>query len=54
MLNNIKTQTPQENGHLTYINESRLYIFILRSDMDKAKDFKRWIKKEVLPFTKSG
>ena len=26
-----------------YINESGLYSLILRSDMDKAKKFKRWI-----------
>ena len=32
-----------------YINESGLYSLILRSDMDKAKEFKRWITKEVLP-----
>ena len=32
-----------------YINESGLYSLILRSDMDKAKNFKRWITKEVLP-----
>ena len=32
-----------------YINESGLYSLILRSDMDKAKKFKRWITKEVLP-----
>ena len=32
-----------------YINESGLYSLILRSDMDKAKTFKRWITKEVLP-----
>ena len=32
-----------------YINESGLYNLILRSDMDKAKDFQRWVTKEVLP-----
>ena len=32
-----------------YINESGLYSLILRSDMDNAKNFKRWITKEVLP-----
>ena len=31
-----------------YINESGLYSLILRSDMDNAKKFKRWITKEVL------
>ena len=33
----------------TYINESGLYSLILRSDMVKAKEFKRWVTKEVLP-----
>ena len=32
-----------------YINESGLYSLILRSNMDKAKEFKRWVTKEVLP-----
>ena len=32
-----------------YINESGLYSLILRSDMDEAKKFKRWVIKEVLP-----
>ena len=32
-----------------YINESGLYSLVLRSDMDEAKKFKRWVIKEVLP-----
>ena len=32
-----------------YINESGLYSPILKSNMDKAKEFKRWVTKEVLP-----
>ena len=32
-----------------YTNESGLYSLILKSDMDKAKEFKRWVTKEVLP-----
>ena len=36
-------------GNTIYINESGLYSLILRSDMDKAKEFKRWVTKEVLP-----
>ena len=32
-----------------YINESGLYSLILGSKMNKAKDFKRWVTKEVLP-----
>ena len=31
------------------INESGLYSLILRSDMPKAKQFKRWVTSEVLP-----
>lgn len=34
---------------LTYINESGLYEAILRSDSPKAKPFRKWITKEVLP-----
>ena len=40
---------PQKNDHVIYINESGLYSLILRSDMEKAKDFKRWITGDVLP-----
>ena len=36
-------------GNTIYINESGLYSLIFRSKMDKAKDFKRWVTKEVLP-----
>ena len=32
-----------------YINESGLYSLILRSKLDTAKDFKKWVTKEVLP-----
>lgn len=32
-----------------YINESGLYSLILRSNKEEAKDFKKWITKEVLP-----
>ena len=35
--------------NMIYINESGLYSLILRSKMDKAKEFKRWVTKEVLP-----
>ena len=33
----------------TVISESGLYSLILRSKLDKAKEFKRWVTKEVLP-----
>jgi prophage antirepressor-like protein len=32
-----------------YINESGLYSLILRSKKEEAKEFKKWITKEVLP-----
>ena len=32
-----------------YINESGLYSLILRSKLENAKKFKRWVTKEVLP-----
>lgn len=34
---------------LTVINESGVYSLILRSNLPKAKDFKRWVTAEVLP-----
>jgi len=37
----------QRGGWL--INESGFYSLILRSDMPKAKQFKRWVTSEVLP-----
>lgn len=53
-LKNINSQwgndsLPQTNDHLIYINESGLYTLILRSKMEKAKEFQRWVTKEVLP-----
>lgn len=44
--------SPIENQYvkqITLINESGLYTLILRSNMDKARNFKRWITSEVLP-----
>ena len=40
---------PTKNDHIIYINESGLYSLILRSNKEKAKEFKRWVTKEVLP-----
>ena len=37
------------NRGLMVINESGFYSLILRSDMPKAKEFKRWVTSEVLP-----
>ena len=37
------------NPNQVVINESGFYSLILRSDMPKAKQFKRWVTSEVLP-----
>ena len=39
----------RNTGNTIYINESGLYGLILRSNIDKAKDFQRWVTKDVLP-----
>ena len=36
-------------GECIYINESGLYSLILRSKLESAKEFKRWVTSEVLP-----
>lgn len=42
--------TPQKiQAHTIFINESGLYSLILRSKLEGAKKFKRWVTKEVLP-----
>lgn len=38
-----------QNRKMIVINESGFYSLILRSDMPKAKQFKRWVTSEVLP-----
>ena len=38
-----------EQKNTIYINESGLYSLILRSKLESARDFKRWVKKDVLP-----
>jgi prophage antirepressor-like protein len=41
--------------HSVFINESGLYSLILRSKLDGAKKFQKWVTKEVLPsIRKSG
>ena len=46
---------PQKNDHMIYINESGLYTLILKSKMEKATEFQKWVTKEVLPsIRKSG
>ena len=45
-----KTEPLQRNEDNTiYINESGLYSLILRSKLESARAFKRWVIKEVLP-----
>ena len=41
--------TPGGKQSLVIINESGLYSLIFSSKLDKAKEFKRWVTKEVLP-----
>ena len=36
-------------GNSNYINESGLYSLILRSKLESAKEFKRWVTSQVLP-----
>ena len=46
-----------QNGHpfrnvqqgTIYVNESRLYSLVLRSKLESAKEFKRWVTSQVLP-----
>tara|TARA_R110002074_G_scaffold393998_1_gene581045 strand:+ start:421 stop:1137 length:717 start_codon:yes stop_codon:yes gene_type:complete len=37
------------NPNMTFISESGLYAAIARSRKPEAKDFKRWVRKDVLP-----
>lgn len=41
--------TAGQNRNMIIINESGLYSLIFSSKLDKAKEFKRWVTKEVLP-----
>ena len=45
----IDTLTSGGNQQLTYITESGLYDVIIRSDSAKAKPFRKWVTREVLP-----
>ena len=36
-------------GECIYINESGLYSLILRSKLESAKEFKRWVTSQILP-----
>ena len=44
-----KCDTLGGSQEMIVINESGFYSLILRSDMPKAKQFKRWVTSEVLP-----
>lgn len=44
-----KMETPSGPQETTIINESGLYALILRSKLESAKKFKRWVTAEVLP-----
>lgn len=37
------------NRGLTFVNESGLYSLVLSSKLEKAKEFKRWVAREVIP-----
>ena len=46
----LKTGPLKRNeGNTIYINESGLYSLILRSQLESARAFKRWVTKDVLP-----
>lgn len=45
----LKVKGSSIQPHTIFINESGLYSLIMSSKMQKAKEFKRWVTKEVLP-----
>ena len=46
----LKTGPLKKNeGNTIYINESGLYSLILRSKLESARAFKRWVTSQVLP-----
>ena len=42
-------QSPEKKLEVIVVNESGLYTLILRSNLPKAKPFKRWVTHDVLP-----
>ena len=44
-----KIRTPGGNQNMTVISESGFYGLVLRSNKPEAKNFARWVRKEVLP-----
>jgi phage antirepressor YoqD-like protein len=45
----VKTTPHMQGSKIGLINESGVYSLILRSNMPRAKEFKRWITSEVIP-----
>jgi prophage antirepressor-like protein len=45
----INTTTLNSQPHTIYINESGLYCLVIRSKLESARKFKRWITNEVIP-----
>lgn len=41
--------TPGGEQEVRTVNESGMYLLVLRSDMPRAVDFRRWLTSEVLP-----
>ena len=48
------TPPAKQQPHEVYINESGIYSLMLRSKMEEAKAFKRWVTSEVLPSIRQG
>ena len=44
-----KVYTPSGEQDMTVISESGVYTLVLRSNKPEAKNFSRWVRKEVLP-----
>lgn len=44
-----KVYTPGGEQNMSVVNESGLYVLIFRSNLQKARDFRRWVTQEVLP-----
>jgi anti-repressor protein len=47
--NNVVIRDGKGNPNQTVINESGLYSLILSSQLENAKQFKRWVTSEILP-----
>lgn len=45
----VSNDTPGGTQELTVINESGLYSLVLSSRKEQAREFKRWVTREVLP-----